>query len=139
MAIAPSGPDLGSLSYSNRITVKFCSFRAFRDLKRYKSIAREHKVTWPNFLSADVKGLPDSTAGLRCAALRHYGLYYNKNCWPMPVLQTARRRRWRSWPDGQDADTFNSDGSIKVACFVPPTVSNENAPATTLPRTGRNG
>jgi multiple sugar transport system substrate-binding protein len=130
---AGQGPDL-DLSYSTDITGKFCSSGAFRDLSGY--IARD-KVDLSQFPQT-VKDYTEFN-GKRCAMpllSDTYGLYYNKTLLAQAGYTAPPKTMSELAAMAKKLTTFNSDGSIKVAGFVPTNGFYENAPAHYAPSYG---
>jgi multiple sugar transport system substrate-binding protein len=130
---AGQGPDL-DLSYSTDITGKFCSSGAFRDLSGY--LARD---------KVDLGQLPQTVKdytqyqGKRCAMpllSDTYGLYWNKTLLAKAGYTQPPKTMSQLMDMAKKLTTFNADGSIKVAGFVPTMGFYENAPAHFAPSYG---
>ena len=123
---AGKGPDL-DLSYSTDITGKFCSTGAFSDLSPYIASSK-----------VDLSQLPQTVKdytefqGKRCAMpllSDTYGLYYNKTLLAKAGFSAPPKTMSELATMAKKLTTFNPDGTIKVAGFVPTLGFYENVPS----------
>jgi multiple sugar transport system substrate-binding protein len=104
---------------------RYCSTGAFIDMKPY--ITADHLDMAATFPPAALKYT--SYNGTQCALpmlTDAYGLYYNKDLMAKAGITTPPKTLTEFVQDAKDMTQLNSDGSIKVAGFVPLSSFYEN-------------
>jgi multiple sugar transport system substrate-binding protein len=128
-----NAPDV-AISFSTDNIGQFCSSGSFQPLTPY--IDRD---------KVDMAKIPQATKdytsykGNRCAMpllADVYGLYYNKKMFEAAGITSTPKTMSELAADAKKLTTYNADGSIKVAGFVPTPGYYENSLQTMAPQFG---